>query len=57
LADDEALGLLAVPIERKRDEREDPAAEDESALSLQAGFAQQVLECAIRHGGIALNWA
>src|SRR5262249_49384631 len=49
LAEDEAFGLLAVPVEADRDQHEDARAEDEAALALQAGLAEQVLEAAVRH--------
>jgi hypothetical protein len=45
----QALGLLAVPEEAGRDQDEDAQAEDEAALPLQAGLAEQVFEAAIGH--------
>ncbi len=45
----QALGLLAVPEEAGRDQDEDAQPEDEAALALQAGLAEQVLEAAIGH--------
>ena len=46
---DQRLGLRPVPREAQRDQEEEAAAEDEPALPLQAGLAQQVLEGAVRH--------
>ena len=46
----ELFGLLPVEEEAHRHQEEDPQPEDEAALPLQAGFSEQVLEAAIRHG-------
>ena len=45
----EVLGLIGVKPEAKPDEHEDADAEEESAFSFEAGFAQQTFESAIRH--------
>src|SRR5262249_38091041 len=52
----QALGLLAVPEEAPRDQHEDAQPEDEAALPLQAGLPEQMLEAAIRHESLSLDW-
>jgi len=41
--------LEGVQPKTRRDEQEDPGAQKEAAFPLQAGFAEQVFETAIRH--------
>ena len=46
---DEFLGAAAIPPETAGDQHEQTEPEQEAAFPLQAGFAQDVLECSVRH--------
>src|SRR5262249_24038929 len=45
----QVLGLVGVQPEAAGDQQQDEGAEQEAALALQAGFAEQTLEGAVRH--------
>jgi hypothetical protein len=57
LADDQALGLLAVPEKAGSDEHEDAEPEDEAALPLQASLTEKVFETAIGHESLPFRLA